>query len=377
MKIILLLMSALLMWASVPLAPLAQAVRNVYLSPVDGSGTDSDPYRSRCVSMAGAGNIDLRPLGIARFLCASDTLPPDMTGVLLLGDSLKGTLTDAQKTAIAKELRAPVTDSTVEDLIVKLLSPHLRSGRDGKIKIWLGQQVPVHQRTSWIPFQDGGLVADATNVLIDLASPQVAWATTLATETFQCADSASLTCVHTWTEFLGTALAIVSNAAEFTGATTNEARLDADLATDDMEVKATITAFVNGGEARCGVIGRKDSTATRTYYSGHGTFDVVPATGEWRLTKRVAGTSTTLGTNATDPVANDTVKLRDDGSSHSVYVNDTLLIGPITDTAIVGNTRAGILGIGAAASDSCTMDNMIAYDYPLPQSRRSPILWFN
>lgn len=350
-----------LLWSS---APEAQPTRFVYLTPIDGDGTDANPYHSRCLGMAGAGNIDLRPWGIDRFLCASNALPADTSGIDQLGSTLKERLTSPRKAALAVLAKKGLAAATVDEAIVELLSSQLKAGRDGKLKIWLGEREPLYQQTAWMPFNDHGYAADLWNAL----QPTVAWATTLATETFNCADNASLTCVHTITEFNGTAWAIVTNEAAFSGATTNEARIDSDLATDDHEVQATITAANAVSETRCGVIGRKDSSSTRTYYSFQAIFDGTPTNSTWRLMKRVAGTATTLATDATDPAVNDVVKLRSDGSDHSGYVNGTELIAPVTDASITANTRVGIVGIGANASDSCSLDNVIAYDYPLPSS---------
>lgn len=366
-------------WAA---TPTAQPTRFVYLTPVDGAGTDADPYQSRCHGMPHAGNIDLRPLGIDRWLCASDTLPADLTGVQQLGSALGERVQAARKTALDTIVKRQLSATTVDGVISELLTPHLRAGRDGKVKIYLGDQEPVYQRTAWVPFEDGGLVADATNAASAFLEPSLAWATTLATETFTATNGdldgcQARGCTHTWVEYFGTAPTIASNVVIGTGATINDARLDADLATDDMEVSAQITAFVNSNQARCGVLSRKDSSSTRTAYIAQGEMDATPANDRWRLAKRVAGTFTSLSSASTSPAVNDVVKLRSDGSSHSLYVNGALTVGPTTDTDITGNTRVGITIAGNGASDSCSLDNVIAYDYPLPTTRRAPILWFN
>ncbi len=350
-----------LLWSS---APEAQPTRFIYVTPVDGAGTDADPYHSRCMGMDGYGHIDLRTWGIDRFLCASNILPADMTGVAELGSAKNERMTGPRKAVLAALAKKGIVADTVDEAIIELLSSKLRAGKDGKVKIWLGEREPLYQQTAWVPFRDHGYVADAWNAL----QPAVAWATTLATETFNCADSASLTCVHTWTEFNGTAWAIASNQASASGSTTAEARIDSDLATDDMEVQATLTAIASASETRCGVIGRKDSSTTRTYMTVHTAYGTTAGTREWRLGKRVTGASTTLGTNTTDPATNDIMKLRDDGSSHSAYVNGVEFVAPVTDADVSGNTRAGLMFIGAHASDSCSLDPVDAYDYPLPVS---------
>ena len=360
---LLIVLFALLCWAS---APQAQVTRYVYLSPIDGDGSDATPFISRCVGekVRGTGNIDLRPWGVNRFLCASDDLPVNTTGLVRLGDALAERMTEQRKAALETLLGKPLAETGVREIIREVLLSKLRAGRDGKIKIWLGEKEPLVQQTAWVPFYDNGYVADIWNAM----QAAEAWATTLATEDFNCADNASLTCVHSWTEFTGTALGIASNVATASGASTNEARMDSDLATDDIEVQVTITAISSLSEARCGVIGRKDSSSTRTFMFGNAVYGTGAASREWRVSKRVGGTNTTIASSTTDPAAGDTVRLRDDGSSHSLYVNGSELIAPQTDTDVAGQTRVGITFIGSNASDSCSMDNVIAYDYPLPIS---------
>lgn len=360
----------LLIWCA---APHAQDTREHWLSPKDLVG---DSFQARCLGMADAGAIDLTPFGVDMFWCASAALPADMTGVIQIGSSLSSAL-GARKGALASAIKQPVTANTVNDLLVELISTRLRPGKDGKLKIYLGHQTPEYQQTAGIPFRDNGLVADIRNYAADLLEPAIALATTLTLETFPTNGNLNgSTQVHGWTEFFGTAFDVISNKAQGDNTATTEARADVDLATDDMEVYATITGTVAGGsEVRVGVIGRKDSTTTRSFYAAHGVYSATP---EYRLIKRVTGTSTTLGTNAQDPVNGDVVKLRSDGSSHSLYVNGVELVTPVTDTAITGNTRAGIMYIGANVSDSATLDDWKAYDYPLPSSRsRGGALWFN
>lgn len=337
----------------------AQDTREHWLSPKDLVG---DSFQARCLGMDDAGAIDLTPYGVEMFWCASASLPANMTGVIQIGSSLSSAL-GAKKGALAAALKKPLAATTVEELLIEFISTRLRPGRDGKLKIYLGRKTPDYQQTAGIPFRDNGLVADIRNYAAELLEPAIAWATTLAIETFPTNGNLDgSTQVYGWTEFNGTALDVSSNKARGSGNATCEARADVDLATDDMEVSATITGAVTGGsEIRIGVIGRKDSTTTRDFYSAHGVYSATP---EYRLIKRVAGASTTLGTNAQDPVDGDVVKLRTDGSSQSLYVNGVELVAPVTDTAITGHTRAGIMYIGANASDVGTLDNWQAYDYP-------------
>lgn len=352
--------------------PHAQVTRYVYLSPIDGDGTDATPFISRCVGekLSGAGNIDLRPyFGINRFLCASNVLPSNTAGIVRLGDALNEAMTPQRKAALEALIGQSISSTDVRDIIREVLIAKVRAGRDGKKKIWLGESEPLAQQTAWIPFNDNGYVADLWNAM----QAAEAWALTLATETFTCADNASLTCVQIWNKFNGTAWAIGGNDADASGSTTAEARIDSDLATDDFEVQATLTAIASANEARCGVIGRKDSSTARTYTTVHTAYGTTAGTREWRLGTRSAGTATTLGTNTQDPAVSDVMKLRSDGDSHSAYVNGIEIVAPTTASLGTGNTRVGIVFIGANAGDSCSLDNVIAYDYPL--RARGGSLW--
>lgn len=362
-RIIALLVLIFLAWGSVPHT---QETRHVYLSPVDGDGSDANPYHSRCLGIPGAGNIDLRP-EVEAFLCASGDLPADLTGVEQLGASLKSAL-GGKKSALNTKFKKTLAATNVEELIIEVIGPKLRAGKDGKLTIYLGGSVPMYQQTAWVPFRDGGLVADLTNYAAEAIEPAVAWAVTLAIDNFPTTGNLDgSTQVHSWTEFNGTILAVSGNAVTASGANTGEARAEVDLATENMEVQATITGSADASsEVRVGVIGRKATNTTRTYYAGNAVFST---SAEWRVAKRVSGTSTTLATNATDPVSGDSVRLRDDGTSHSLYVNGAEVIAPVTDAAISGNTRAGLFYIGNHANDVATVKNWVAYDYPAGRSR--------
>lgn len=348
----------ILAWWSIPQA---QDTRQFWISPVEGSGTDADPYHSRCLGMAGAGNIDLRP-EIDGFLCASNTLPANMTGVEQLGASYKSAL-GSKKSSLEAKFKKSVSATTVEDLVIELISPILQAGKDGKLKIYLGEKVPIYQQTAGIPFRDNGLVADVRNYAAEMLEPAIAWATTLAIDNFPTTgDLNGSTQVHPWTEFNGTILAVSSNSVTASAANTGEARADVDLATDTMEVQVKVTGTADAsGEVRVGVLAKKANNSTRTYVAGNAVFS---SAAEWRVSTRVTGSSTTLATNLTDPVSGDVVKLRSDGSSHSLYVNGVEFITPQTDGTGSGNTRAGLFYIGAHANDVGSLTNWVAWDYP-------------
>lgn len=353
LRLVVLLALAVTAWGS---APQAQDARQFYLSPIDGAGTDADSWRSRCV-----GGIDLRPfVGIHYFLCASTGLPVDTTGVEQLGASAKSSIA-SKKGALAATIKKSVNANTVDELVLELLSAKLRPGRDGKVKIYLGERTPFYQQTAWVPFEDGGLVADLSNAALGLIEPTLAWAATF-TDSFNGAD-ANLAGDLTWTEFTGTNWTRTSNVARAASSTASaaEARAEHDTDTDDQSVQADQTYnYTAAGQVRCSVLARKDATGTRTYY-GYGV-QRDAGVDTYRIIHRVAGSPTTLADSAATTSSGTTIKLVVDGTSLSGYVNGALVVGPVTDGTISGNTRAGIVYVGAGGSDLCTLDNLVIQD---------------
>lgn len=354
-KLAALLMLACLAWGSVPQA---QDIRQFYLSPVDGSGAESDPYHSRCLGLPGAGNIDLRP-DVDAFLCASTDLPADMNGVEQIGASLKSSL-GGRKGALDTTFKKTLRAANVEDLIIEVLSPKIRAGKDGKLKIYLGGRAPVYQQTAWVPFRDDGIVADLSHAALSVIEPTLAWAATYH-DTFTGADG-NLAGDLTWTEYLDTVWARASNKASASGASSPaaEARADHDTDTDDQEVQADLAyTYTSGGNLRCAVFGRKDSTTTRDYYQ----FGMQRDSGVdvYRILERNAGAPTTLADSAGVTATSATIKLIVDGTSIAGYVGGVLTVGPVTDATISGNTRAGLAYVGGSG-DSCTADNFRVAD---------------
>lgn len=364
----------LLVWGA---TPQAQDTRQFYLSPVDGSGTESDPWHSRCVAMQGMGNIDLRPYGVDAFLCASNDLPKDMTGVEQIGASYKSAL-GGRKGALNAKFEKALTADTVEDLIIEVIGPKIRAGKDGKLKIYLGDKSPVYQQTAWMPVRDGGLVADLGNAALGLIEPTLAWAATF-TDSFNGADS-NLAGDLTWTEFTGTNWTRTSNVARAASSTASaaEARADHDTDTDDQAIQATQTYNYTaaGGQVRCTVMGRKDSSGTRTYYGFGVQRDV--GVDAYRLLHRVAGSPTTIADSAGATASGTTIQLIMDGTSLSGVVDGVVVVGPTTDATISGNTRGGIVYVGFGGSDNCTIDNLSIQDYTPPAARsRGGAIWFH
>lgn len=362
-------------------ANLAQEVRYYYLSPLDGLGTDADPFRSRCVDLPGAGNIDLRPdptMSTGYMLCASASLPANQTGVILLSTNKQGRVTGPTKVAAAQALGLSVGDlagSTMETLLPQLLLdipqrkavwPTMRASRTGHYEIHLGRL--EWRQTAWLypAFEDGGRVADATTALRRWLEPARAWAATL-TEHWNCGSSTLLTCVYTWHfQTVNGDWALVSSQASITSVNGSaEERAEADLATDDMEVTVTLIALASGGanDVQCGTTARFHSSA-RTFYSF-----VVQNTGGTKSTKlhrRIAGSNTEIGSDAGSWTVLDQITTRADGSAVTGLLNGTPRIGPVTDTNITTYTRGGIRYTGNQAGASCTLDNWSATDYSPP-----------
>lgn len=376
MRLLAIFIIFLFCWAS---SPQAQPTRFVYLATIQGDGSDGNPFRATGTgTVTGQGCIDLRAdptVATGRMLCAADTLPAG-AGINQLGGTLLDNLTPVRRAVVEAVFGITLSGTTVTDIIAELLTTHARldgtrwrpitAGKDGKLKIYLGQQTAIYQQTAWVPFKDNGLVADVTNYALEIVEPALAWAASIA-EDFNCADDAALTCDLTWTEFFGAEWEIASNQARVTGLTgtvQKEARADSTLSGADhwSQVKLISATSDNSGQVRCGAIARKANNTTRTFYS----FVAVQANNvftDFESRKRVAGTVTTLATDTTNPAANDVLRVYVDGSSVSGYVNGALSTGPITDTDVTSNTYAGIAySANNNTTQSCILDDFSAQD---------------
>ncbi|MDQ3540404.1 MAG: hypothetical protein M3440_06920 [Chloroflexota bacterium] len=111
------------------------------------------------------------------------------------------------------------------------------------------------------------------------------------------------------------------------------------------------------------VAGRMDVTAETMYY-----FSARGSSGDYRLAKSVAGTGTQLGSvvlNTYTALESITIKLEMRGDQISAYVNGTLIIGPITDTAITAAGKAGVRFFGPMTDTSGVHhDSITAMDPP-------------
>jgi len=392
----LLLLAMLLTWAA---TPQAQDTRAFYLAPYVGSGTDEDPFKPACfVDRADAAAIDLRPDATqvdGYALCASSVISAQAK-VISLGNALVASVDGSKRTALAAALKRTITATSVDQLLVEVLSARLKVGTDGKKHIWLvppgtTNPEPTWQATAWLydryGIEDHGMLADAGQVLSvayhAIMDSAVAQATTLTTETFTASDGdlagcESRGCTHPWTEPLDTGWTIASNRAFNATVSGGTARLNDSLDTANHEAQATLIGWTvsGGGVGRCGVVARKDNSTTDTFYRF---FADVPGTGVlgYESQKRLSGVTTSLATNTQDPVNNDLIKIRVDGDQISGYVNGLLVVGPTTDgTPITGNTYTGLFANSTAGTFTCTFDNFLAADYGLgtgfgPMRRRA------
>lgn len=366
-RVVVLLALAITAWGS---SPHAQDTRQFYLSPIDLSPDPEIGFHSRCLRMPGAGNIDLRP-DVDAFLCASNDLPVDMTGVEQIGASYKSSL-GAKKGALNAKFKKSLSANTVEDLIIEVVSPKLKAGTDGKLKIYLGGSEPVYQQTAWVPFRDGGLVADLSNAAMGLVEPTLAWAATIS-ESFTAADGdLDGCCTSVWTEFFGTEWTIVSNQAVGSGDTTGSLAAARNTANsfDTVDHTATVTVAglitgtaADGTNTSCAVLIRKGANATQTFYR---TTTILRDSGELSETvlhKTVSGTTTTLASDTTDWTANDTITVSAVGSTISGKLSAGTLM-TVTDTEITGGTNYGIRYFSdyTTGSPSCTLDNLTGSD---------------
>lgn len=124
----------------------------------------------------------------------------------------------------------------------------------------------------------------------------------------------------------------------------------------DYEVSCDLVVKTVLSDCYVGVAGRIQAAATTFYQMYHDGL-----TNNWTVSKRIANTNTVLGTVASGVTAGNTyrIKLRMEGDQISGYVNDTLVLGPFTDSSITG---AGLSGIRRLDNAGCTSTTGVHYD---------------
>jgi hypothetical protein len=339
----------------------------IYLSEYIGSGTTLDRFRPRGSDQPGWSAIDLRADGGATLdgnglkYCLLHLPVADSDPRLYKLADVKGEdLTLTIRAGMAARLNATINYTRFDDIVADLLlRPPARAWKPLKDKPT--QPLEIHL---------GGLLSPSP-ALRSLAAQSY-------DETWSTADSASLTSDLTWTEYLGTELALVSNQCRRTGTGgEGEARAEHALDTDDMQVSMTITSWtVSSANLVLGVLGRKDTAATWTNYC-YACQQNYPSATYHLLAKRVAGAETQLVTDTTAYAANERLDLLVNGSTISAYRNGTISANPVTDTAIPSNRYAGIRSYCDGASNVADGDNWNARDF-VPKAlvmMTSPLRW--
>jgi len=190
---------------------------------------------------------------------------------------------------------------------------------------------------------------------------------TTITESWNCADSDSLTCDLVWVEQSGD-IDIVSNKASQTGTTYSRARAASDLSSDDHYAEVDIsTNGALGGNQGSRVHVRHASNADQTYYMAQANW---AGGNEFFARKFVLGTETDLSppriTFAFDRANTYRIKIEIDGSSGEIFVDDVSQ-DTFTDTDITGNVRTGISG---QAAQTIRWDVLEAADLAAAAARR-------
>lgn len=354
-----------------------------YLSPKIGSGTDADPYRPHRTPGVWDDCMELA----THFLCIGGAVPGHVS-VIPISTTASSRITASEKAALQSVTGKSVTADTFEALMTDIIDTKgivLEPDKDNLQHIKLrGKEIwsrPAPLK-AFLPGIARKLDA-ALHLPIDMISVSVAWATTLATETFTASDGdlagcEARGCTHTWTEPLsGTDWTIVSNQANTATTTGGLGRADSALATGDHEAQVTLVSFsASGGSlARCGVAFRKDSGATDTFYRFFADFAAGTPVG-YEMQRRAAGVTTSLATGGSGPANSDIIKGRVSGSSLSGYVNGALVTGPTTDGSPItsANTYTGIwANAGGSSTFSCTLDTFSAADFT--PVRQGPVIY--
>ena len=177
---------------------------------------------------------------------------------------------------------------------------------------------------------------------------------TSISENWNCADAAALTCQLTWTEVFSD-FRLQTNAAELVtngGARLASARAESDLASADHEAQIDVIHLDQTGANEGMGAAVRFAAAANTHYS---VFILVNTGGSAPdhvfLRKTVTGTETDLSqvTIVGGYTAPDTVKVQINGSTLKSFLN-AVEQASVTDTAITGNLRTGIVSYGGAAN---------------------------
>jgi PKD repeat protein len=160
-----------------------------------------------------------------------------------------------------------------------------------------------------------------------------------------------------WEVFQGNGggVTIGSNALVSAGnPNTSVFRANLDLGRPNHSVQFTLKSWDEGSRRfNIGVVARKDSTDTQTYYWAEARADNGNDT--IHLFKRVAGVSTELDSASVTFSADDVIKLVADGTNLKVYHNSTEVID-VTDTSITHGNFCGLFRNANGTRPTVTVD---------------------
>jgi len=192
---------------------------------------------------------------------------------------------------------------------------------------------------------------------------------TSITDDFNRTDATSLGTASggwSWSDLSGD-WQIASNEARASSEGTRDvARADSDLSSADVRVTVSITQLTAPSSASRnapGPIGRKDSSATLTYY--HCRLSKGSSNTLAQLYKSVSGTFTQLGSDVVvTPALPDQITLECSGSSIAMIRGGSQIISQ-TDTAITSGVRSGLSAFNSATTslaNRCRVDDFSAED---------------
>lgn len=180
------------------------------------------------------------------------------------------------------------------------------------------------------------------------------------TESFNKADSTTLGPDLTWTEISGDCQVVSNRARGVNTGTGNAARADSDLASTNHYVQAAMYIALSSGHG-CGIIVRKDSSATMTFYMLW--IDSDGSVYRSTFYKSVAGTLTAIGSTSTLAgfTSGDVIKLEVSGTTLTGYRNGSSF-GSQSDSAISSGTRCGFRCYGNLSVANAEIDSFEAGD---------------
>lgn len=270
-----------------------------------------------------------------------------------------GTLSRTRRLDLASEFAAPVLQVLREDyrrMRADVLAGRMREGQHLRVlKMW-GEKFGIR---------------DPQDVFIpgDLPKEVPLPHETTITESFDQADSTTLGPDLSWTE-IDNNLETVSNRVRPAGSTgICGARADSDLSGTDHYAQIDLYETTRTSGQYMGVMCRKDSTGTLTYYLAIQNGGVTGST-----LKCVAGSFTAIGTNTTDTWSDGaSMKLECNGSAIQRYYNGASR-NTATDTSITTGVRCGIRGRRTDATLYYEGDDFEAGD--LAAGGATPKGWF-